>query len=97
MPKFRVAHIHEQGVDLIIIPLDTSFGFKPKADQSRIVRALQACASDAGLAGTVVPVWKTPSGDWSFLAPPNWAPFFRSLDISDVALNLNRELTCEGY
>jgi|SRR5580693_632581 hypothetical protein len=97
MAKFQVAHIREQGADLIIIPLTSHFDLKSKAEQLETVDARQRCASDAGLAGTVVPVWKTASGGWSFLAPSNWTPFFKSLDIKAVAANLNRELTCDGY
>ena len=28
MPKFDVAHIREQGIDVIIVPLNSSFRFK---------------------------------------------------------------------
>ncbi len=94
MADFDVAHIREQGVDLIIIPLDRSFGHKSQTEQNAISADLQACASAAGLAGTVVPVWDDGIGRMMFLAPQGIHPFFRSIDLSFVAANINRRITC---
>lgn len=57
MPRFKIAHSREQGVDLIIVPLDDNFGYKSEADQVAAIDELQVRARSAGLAGTVVPVW----------------------------------------
>ena len=92
MPKFDIAHIREQGVDLIIIPLDDSFRFKSGKDQETAIAELQARASTAGLAGTVVPVWDNGGGRMAFRAPNNFHPFFKSIDLIFVATNINREL-----
>lgn len=92
MPKFPVAHIKKDGVDLIIIPLADSFRFKNKNDQSTIIDELQVRASSAGLAGTVVPVWNNGGGRMAFSAPQNWHSFFKSIDLRFVAANINREL-----
>jgi len=92
MPKYEVAHIREQGVDLIVIPLDNSFRFKSGQDQDAIVSELQARASSAGLAGTVVPVWDNGGGRMAFKAPRNVHSFFKSIDLRFVAANVNREL-----
>lgn len=92
MPRFKVAHIKEQNVDLIIIPLDETFGNKNSQDQHGIIQELQARATAAGLAGTVVPVWDSGGGRMAFIAPPNWHPFFGGLDLAWVATNINREI-----
>jgi hypothetical protein len=94
MSSFDVAHIREQGVDLIVVPLDRSFGYKSAADQNQISAELQACAASAGLAGTVVPVWEDGSGRMMFLAPHSFHPFFQSINWEFVAANINRNLTC---
>lgn len=47
MPTFKVAHIREQGIDLIIIPLDPTFGRKSSTDQLRVIRELQGRAASA--------------------------------------------------
>lgn len=94
MSRFKVAHIHKQNVDLIIIPLDSSFRHKTSSEQNQTVGGLQVCASAAGLAGTVVPVWDAGGGRMAFLAPSNWRSFFQSIDLNFVARNINRELIC---
>jgi hypothetical protein len=91
--KFKIAHIKEQGVDLIIIPLDSSFDYKTQNDQIETVGALQMYASSAGLAGKVVPVWLS-GRNMKFIAPPNWHPFFKSISWDFIHMNINRELTC---
>lgn len=93
MPQFDVAHLHEQGQELIIIPLDLSFGSRVEADQSRIASELQARASAAGLRGTVVPVWDAGNGRMAFIAPRRWHPFFANIGLDFVAANLNRALS----
>jgi hypothetical protein len=92
MPRFDVAHIREQGIDIIIIPLNSSFRFKSESEQREIISELQLRASSAGLAGTVVPVWDNGGGRMAFIAPENWHPFFRSIDLQFVAANINRQL-----
>lgn len=92
MPRFQVAHIREQGIDLIVIPLEKSFGNKTSDDQFSAIAELQARASSAGLAGKVVPVWDAGGGRMAYIAPPNWHPFFKSINLAFVATNINREL-----
>src|ERR1700754_307048 len=58
MASWKIAHLHQQGQDMIIVPLESAFGNKPGGMQSEFIEALQICAADAGLAGIVVPVWK---------------------------------------
>lgn len=94
MPQYKIAHLREQGQDMIIIPLDQSYGYKSNADQNRIKRNLQACAVSAGLAGTVVTVWETLSGQMSFLAPVQWQSYFSTMSLSDVYANINKTLIC---
>lgn len=93
MQKYDITHINEQGVDLIIVPLADDYEWKNDAQKHQIIAGLQACANAAGLRGTVVPVWES-GGYMKFIAPPSWHPFFRSIDLSFVAMNINRELTC---
>lgn len=92
MPRFKVAHIREQGIDLIIVPLDSSFGNKTLQDQQDTIDQLQARASAAGLAGTIVPVWDAGRGRMGYVAPPNWHTFFSSIDLVRVSASINREI-----
>jgi hypothetical protein len=88
MPSFDVAHLREQGQDMIIAPLERSFGQKSNSDQNLFMRQLQARANAAGLRGTVALVW-----DGGFLAIPQWHPFFRTLSLSRVMRSINRSVS----
>jgi hypothetical protein len=92
MPQFDVAHIREQGVDLIIVPLNSAFGSRPTSEQHAITAELQMRANAAGLAGTVVPVWES-GYRMTFIAPPGYHPFFQSISLAYVAANINRTLS----
>jgi hypothetical protein len=90
--KFKVAHIREQGVDLIIIPLNAEFGQKLQSEQQEIIAQLQYASSSAGLAGTVVPVWRD-GHNQGFIAPQRWHPFFKSIGWNQILASVNKELT----
>jgi hypothetical protein len=92
MPRFKVAHIKEQGVDLIIIPLKSKFGMLGNSEQAAETEVLQVRANSAGLAGTVVPVWNNGGNRMGFRAPQRWHPYFSGLSLSFVLQNLNREI-----
>jgi hypothetical protein len=93
MPTFQLAHIREQGVDLIIIPLDHDFEWKTDQEKNAIIAELQTRATGAGLAGRVVPIWDSGGGRMSFIAPRNWHPFFQSISIGQIYGSLNRTLS----
>ncbi len=93
MASYRIAHIREQGVDLIIVPLDSAFGYKSQREQNEIIGSLQLCARAAGLGGTVVPVWRE-GNSHRFVAPSSWHSFFKSLSYQAIVNSLNKDLTC---
>jgi|GraSoiStandDraft_17_1057272.scaffolds.fasta_scaffold232274_2 hypothetical protein len=93
MPRLKVAHLREQGQDMIIVPLDRTFGSQSRHDQNAAITEIQVNAQVAGLAGTVVPVWDGGGGRMAFISPPQWSSFFRGLSLRAVATNLNRELS----
>jgi hypothetical protein len=93
MPQIKVAHLRQQGVDLVIAPLDRDFGYKTAEDQQIIVNEIQFRSRSAGLAGTVVPVWDAGGGRMGFTAHQNWHPFFRSLNLGSVWANVNKKIS----
>jgi hypothetical protein len=93
MPTVKLAHIREQGNDIIIVPLDSAYGRQTEGQQEAELLELQARASASGLKGHVVIVWDAGGGRMGFRAPPKWHPFFRSIGLQFVLANLNRELT----
>ncbi len=93
MPNFKVAHIREQGIDLIIVPLECIFGSQARSQQDAEIHQLQMGSNAAGLAGTVVPVWDAGGGRMGFIAPTRWHPFFASLSLGQVFQNINKEIS----
>jgi len=96
VPSYKIAH-HQtrEGVNLIIVPMDSHFGNLVRSDQDAIVNGIQMAArsTDPPLAGKVVPVWESPSGGIGFLAPREYFPFFESISMEWVWMNINRELS----
>src|SRR6266576_5574764 len=90
MPTFQVAQLHQGGLDVIIVPVDRSFGKRSAAEQARIQEAFQRSAVAADIPGVVVPVWDDATGRMAFRAPPPWHEFLKSIDMVYVATALNR-------
>ncbi|MBP2081653.1 hypothetical protein J3A69_000716 [Pseudomonas putida] len=93
MARYKFAHVREQGQDMIIVPVDSSFGSRSSSDQQEFVAAFEAAVNAAGLAGHAVAIWKS-GNRVGFVAPPKWHPLFKSPGIWNmVAANINREIT----
>lgn len=96
MPTFQVAQLHQDGQDVIIVPVDRSFGKRSAAEQARIQEAFQRSAVAVEMRGVVVPVWEDSSGRMAFRAPPPLHDFLKSIDMVYVATALNRTLSLES-
>lgn len=94
MAQYKIAHIREQGQDMIIVPLDHNYGCKSNTEQNEIRSSLQAYAQSAGLAGRVVTVWDAGAGRMGFIAPAQWQSFFSSIGLNEVFSSCNKTLTC---
>jgi hypothetical protein len=92
MPSYDVAHLNEQGQDMMLFPMDDSFDHKTAAQQNSILASLQARAHGAGLRGRAVAVWLR-GRETRFLGPSTWRAFFESIDMSFVLANVNREIS----
>src|SRR3981081_504542 len=96
MPTFQVAYLRRDGNDIIIVPVDRSFGKRSPGEQARIQEAFQRSAAAADIPGVVVPVWEDATGRMAFRAPPPWHEFLESIDMVYVATALNRTLSLES-
>lgn len=96
MPVFQVAHIRRDGQDIIIVPVDRTFGKRSPSEQARIQEAFQRSAVAVEMTGVVVPVWEDAAGRMAFRAPPPWHEFLKSIDMVYVATALNRTLSLES-
>lgn len=93
MPSLKVAHIHEQGQDMIIFPLDQRFGRLPQDEQQKELAGLGMRANAAGLRGHAVAVWDAGGGRMGFMGPTQWHAFLRSIHLRWVLANLNKEIS----
>lgn len=93
MAKYKIAHVSEQGQQMIIAPLDSSFHSRSQQAKNEFMNAFQMAASSAGLAGSVALIWESGSMV-HFMAPQPWHPFFKSQGIYQMVMsNINKELT----
>jgi hypothetical protein len=92
MTKYKIAHIKEQGQDMIIIPLDSRFGAKSSVVQNEIYEEFSERSASAGLRGKVVLIWKN-GRNTKFIAPTPWINFFKSISYNDILRNINKELS----
>lgn len=92
MPSFQVAHIREQGQNMLLFPLNSSFGSKMSDEQHSIIAQLEIRAHRAGLAGKAVAVWES-GGQTYTIGPKPWAGFLRSISMHFVLRNVNKEIS----
>lgn len=96
MQEFKVAHLREQGQDMIIVFVHSKVGTWTDQKREQLSAQLQICAESAGLAGLVVLIWQTPLGRSEFSAPKLWHPFLKSVSYQMLAGNINKKLTCKN-
>lgn len=94
MVSYEIAHIREQGQDMIIMPLNRQFDSLSREEKFVFINYMQAAAQEAGLAGTVVPVWDVGFGRSMFIAPKPWHPFFSSISLNTLFRMRNKILRC---
>jgi hypothetical protein len=92
MTSFKIAHINEHGVNVVVVFVDPAVAHKSTEEQNAIAARLQLCAQSAKLAGNIAMVW--PGGFW---APQNQHAFFGSPGGSYAQLRsrINKNLSCE--
>lgn len=94
--KYKLAHIHTRGVDLILIPLDSSIETHSIADQGEIHKSFQMVAGSAGLRGNIVLVWDKGGGATGFLSESHIQSVMQKITYEFVQTKLNREMSVKG-
>lgn len=92
MPSYQVAHLNHEGRDVIIVPLDQSYGRQTPTEREFFRSECQKQVQAHGLSGTIVPVWDAGGDRMAVFAPTEWQAFFEPLTMKDVVRNLNRVL-----
>lgn len=92
MPTIKLAHIREQGQNMLLFPLDRSFGQKPEHERHEVLQELEDRAHGAGLAGRGALIWET-GGRTYTLGPKPWANFLKSISLRHVLASVNKSIT----
>jgi len=92
MPTFKLAHIREQGQNMLLFPLSGTFSQKTSHEQQSILAELEDRAHAAGLAGRAVIFWES-GGRTHSLGPKPWANFLRSLSMQAVLASVNKSVS----
>lgn len=80
MPRLKAAHVSEQGQNMIIFPLDSSFGSKTDQALSELLEELERRAHATGLAGRAVAIWER-GNQTHYLGPRPWQAFLQSISM----------------
>jgi hypothetical protein len=89
MPRYEIAHIREQGQDIIIFALDQSFGHQSEDDQLATLADFSRRCRGANLRGQVAILW--PSGAQTrFIGPQIWYSYLESINIAYAISQRNR-------
>lgn len=88
MPRLKVAHLREQGQDMILVPVNDNFAHRSERDQAETLDQIQRVATSAGLRGSVAALW-----NGGFIGPRPWHPFLKSVNLRWVMSQVNRELS----
>ena len=91
MTTFEIAHINEQGVNVVVVFVDPAVAQKSPEEQNALATSLQLCSQGAGLAGNIAmicPGW--------FWAPHNQFAFFKSPggSYAELRFRINKSLSC---
>lgn len=84
-------------MDVVIVFLDPNFhSYTTPEQRQRHYRALQGCASRAGLTGDLVAIWQDDFGRSRFIAPPQQHRFFQAVNYDQLYAQKNCTLNCDA-
>lgn len=92
---FDVFQTTIEGISLIVVPMSPAFRGKNKWEQVQLAIDLQKRAKNAGLTGTVIPVWEGADGKMRSVAPKYWAHMFDDMDFQYVLDRVNGRIPLE--
>jgi hypothetical protein len=92
MPTFKLAHVREQGQNMLLFPLGGNVAHKTTQEQHGILAELEDRAHAAGLAGRAAIFWES-GGRTRSLGPKAWANFLRSMSMNAVLRSVNKSIS----
>ena len=91
MAKYRVAQLTHEGENVILVPVDRSFGKRAQEHREQELVKLRAAAASTGLNGTVVIIWDS-AGSVAAFGPDKWKNFAENLRWTSLRTKMNSDL-----
>jgi hypothetical protein len=89
MPRYEIAHIREQGQEILLFALNQSFGHQSEKDQLAALDEFSRRCRGANLRGSVAILW--PAGAQTrFIGPQNWHHYLGSINLAYAISRRNR-------
>jgi hypothetical protein len=92
MPTVEVAQLTRTNQHMNVVFMSTSFGTRSRGEQEKTIRLLKLKATEAGLSGQLVPVWKD-GATMKGIAPAEWQAFFKSIVWKDAVASATTTLS----
>lgn len=92
MPDYDVAHLCEQGQDMLLFPLDGTIHNRSDREKADVLDELERRAHAAGLAGRAAILWDYGGSGYSY-GPREWQSFLQSIDTGWVWQQVNRNIS----
>jgi len=92
MPTVEVAELTRTNQQMNVVFMSPAFGTRSRGEQEKTIRLLKLKATEAGMSGLIVPVWKE-GATMKGIAPAEWQAFFKSIVWKDVQARTNRTLS----
>ena len=97
MQIFDYALIRYQGVNLIIVPVNSEFGNRNCFEQRRLQECIEANTTAQGLSGEVVLVWRGYTNRMKFLSRQSSSQIVKEINWGIVAKNITGKMVCSVY
>ena len=92
MPHYKVAHVRDQDVEYLLLPVESSFGQKTDEEQRAFVEECQSGALASELQGAIVVVWEDDKGHTQFRSPLSFRAVCNDWTLRRVLAGLNQEI-----
>jgi hypothetical protein len=91
MPTVEVACLTRTNQQMNVVFMSSAFGTRSRGEQEKTIRLLKLKATEAGMSGLIVPVWKD-GETMKGIAPAEWQEFFKSIDWKAATANASTTL-----
>lgn len=90
--QFKFTRLRELKTDLILVPLESAFGTKPRVEQQWLIDRIGKAARDMQMPGVVILVWDRGDGRIGFRAPLSLHSYVKTLSLVEIMSRIDGTL-----